>query len=86
MPITLNILKPFIEDKKTVDWVSIECPGGSFVVTSGHRPLVNVLLSDGVIVYREGGQDHEIAIPTEGGVVHVFENQVVLFLHSVVQK
>ena len=84
MPITLTILRPFVEEKKTVDWVSLECVGGSFVVSDGHRPLINVLSGEGTIVYRQGGQELEIAVPAEGGLVHVVSNQVILFLHTAV--
>jgi F0F1-type ATP synthase epsilon subunit len=84
MSITLTILRPFTEEKKTVDWVSLECVGGSFVVSDGHRPLINVLIGEGTILYRQSGQELEITVPLEGGLVHVVNNQVILFLHTAV--
>jgi len=82
MSITLSVLRPFSEDKKVVDWVSLECPGGSFVVSSGHQPLVNVLSSDGKVIYQQGGQEVELVVSAAGGLVHVVDNQVILFLYS----
>ena len=80
MSIELSVMKPFSEEKKEVDWVRVECPGGSFTVGKGHRPLVNILAGSKTIVYRQHGADHTIEVPAEGGMVHVFDNQVVLFL------
>ncbi|MDQ5890295.1 MAG: hypothetical protein QG604_169 [Candidatus Dependentiae bacterium] len=81
MPLTLVILRPFIQDKKEIDWVSLECPGGSFLVGPGHRPLVNMLAGESTITYAAGGREETIEVPEEGGLVHVVDNQVILFLN-----
>jgi len=81
MELTLVILRPFSEEKKAIDWVSLECPGGSFVVGPGHRPLVNMLSGSGVVTYKVGGLEDTIEVPEQGGLVHVVGNQVILFLN-----
>ncbi len=81
MSLTLTILRPFSEENKAIEWVHLECPGGSFVVGPGHRPLVNLLSGGGVVLYKEHGQEQSIDVPDEGGLVHVVDGRVVLFLN-----
>ncbi len=80
MTIELSIMKPFSEEKKQVEWVFIECPGGNFTIGVGHRPLVNILTGNKMVVYRQQGSDYTVEVPAEGGMIHVYDNQVVLFL------
>jgi F0F1-type ATP synthase epsilon subunit len=80
MTLQLSILRPFSEEKMQVEWVCVECPGGSFTVGLGHRPLVNMLMGGKPVVYRAQGVDHTLEIPAEGGMVHVVNNQVTLLL------
>lgn len=80
MPVTMCIMRPFSEEKKEVEWVSVECIGGSFMVGQGHRPLVNVLAGGKMITYKEGGHEETVEVSAEGGLVHVAENKVLLFL------
>jgi F0F1-type ATP synthase epsilon subunit len=80
MAIQLSILRPFFEEKKQVEWVCVDCPGGSFTIGEGHRPLINILAGNRTVVYRQQGIDHTLEIPADGGMVHVTHNQVTLFL------
>jgi F0F1-type ATP synthase epsilon subunit len=80
MTLQLSILRPFSEEKKQVEWVRVECPGGSFTVGVGHRPLINILAGSRVVTYQESGAEHTLEVSAEGGMVHVTNNQVILFL------
>ena len=81
MLITLCIMYPFSEEKKQVEWVHVECPGGNFVVGPGHRPLVNILSGNRKVLYKEGGQQQTIDVSATGGLIHVTAQQVILFLN-----
>ena len=81
MALTLIVLRPFLEEKKEIDWVLLECPGGSFVVGPDHRPLVNILSGSSTLTYAVKGHEETLEVPEDGGLVHVLDNQVVLFLN-----
>ncbi len=81
MALTLVILRPFSEEKKDIGWISLECPGGSFVVGPDHRPLVNILAPESTLTYTVKGHEETLEVSEHGGLVHVLDNQVILFLN-----
>jgi len=81
MALTLTILRPFLEEKKEIDWIQLACPGGSFVVGPGHRPLVNILSGKSTLTYTVKGHEETLAVSEDGGLVHVLDDTVVLFLN-----
>ena len=80
MSLFLHVLKPFSESKMEVEWARIDTPNGSFLIGPGHRPLVNIVKPKSVITYKSQGQEVTLEAPENGGLVHVHEDKIILFL------
>jgi len=76
----LHIQRPFVQQEITVEWVSVQSPTGSFVVGPGHRPLLSLVSMGKSIVYHISGVDHEVEVPSAGGILHIDKVCAVLVL------
>ncbi len=80
MAVTLMIERPFACETYSIEWISLECREGNFVVGPGHLPLIAVLSPEGLLAYRSAGVERSIEVPSSGGIVHVLHDEVMVFL------
>lgn len=80
-PFTLQVRQPFSNSITPVSWVSVPGQNGSFVVGPNHQPLISALAPESEVIYHANGAEHTVPVGEGGGLVHVRDNAVVLFLN-----
>lgn len=78
---TLQIRQPFSNIITPISWVSVPGQSGSFVVGPGHQALISALAPETEVVYHANGAEHSVSVGAGGGLVHVRDNAVILFLN-----
>ncbi len=77
--IELTLISHDTKDSFLVEWISVESPSGSFVVSYNHEPVISALENQSELKYKK--QNETLAeLNIKGGVFILQDNQATVLL------